>query len=267
MSVLVNMAWYNDMGCIDDHVAWFDAYAIQERAKENEDTDPIDLKIAHTKRVLQNTQQIVEEENFPSFLHRACLLAALYHDVARFEQYLRYRTFRDRESVDHGKFGVAILKREQCLRQEPKEISRLVLVAVCLHNRYALPQKLPDDVGLVCQVIRDADKLDVLNIMDKHLSGSKPYNPTVILNLPDKPDLGNPDIVQAVLQNRIAAYADLRNVDDFRLLLGTWFHDMHFAASRQKFVADGHAKRIIEGIPDSPKYSKPKAYLLSLLQN
>ena len=207
----------------------------------------------------------MEGENFPLLLRRASLLAALYHDVARFEQYLRFHTFRDRESVDHGKLGVSILKREQRLRHESKTMQHLVLTGVCLHNRYALPKNLPEDVGLVCQVVRDADKLDILNIMDQHLAGPKPYNPTVILSLPDNPDLGNPEIVQAVLENRVAAYADLRNVDDFRLLLGTWFHEMHFAASRQQFVADSHARHIIEGVPDSPQYAKAKAYLLSLL--
>lgn len=253
------------MCSIDEHEAWFDAYAQKERAKEHEDAGPIDLKIAHTKRVLQNARQIVEGENFPLLLRQASLLAALYHDVARFEQYLRYHTFRDRESVDHAKLGVSILKREQRLRHESKRLSRLVLIAVCLHNRYALPKNLPEDVSLVCQVIRDADKLDILNIMDHHLSGPKPYNPTVILGLPDNPQLANPDIVKAVLQNRVATYADLRTVDDFRLLLGTWFLEMHFASSRQKFIADGHAKHIIEGTPDLPHYAEAKAYLLSLL--
>ena len=120
-------------------------------------------------------------------LDRACLLAALYHDVARFEQYLRWHTFRDRESCDHGQWGVRILKREQRLEDEAPAVRTLVLVAVGLHNRFALPPGLPEGMARICHAVRDADKLDILRVMDEHLSGPRPYCPTVVLSLPDDP--------------------------------------------------------------------------------
>lgn len=263
---LASMAWSRcNMIEIAKHESWFSEYAALERAKEPCDVSPIDLKIKHTYRVLQNARQIVEGESFPLHLRRPSLLAALYHDIARFEQYLQYHTFRDKESVDHGRLGVTILKREKRLADEPESVRHLVYSAVGLHNRYALPPNLPEDIRLACLVVRDADKLDILRIMDEHLSGEKPYNPTVVLRLPDTSELASTAVINDVLKNKIATYADLQSVNDFRLLLGTWFNDMHFVASRKQFLSDGHARRLIMGLPDSQLYAQAKAHMLALL--
>lgn len=108
-----------DISC---HEAWFAAYAAREREKEcrrdGGDPSPMDLKLHHTMQVLAHARAIVAGGRFAPPLDRACLLAALYHDVARFEQYLRWHTFRDRESCNHGQWGVRILKREQRLKDE-----------------------------------------------------------------------------------------------------------------------------------------------------
>lgn len=38
-------------------------------------------------------------------------LIGLLHDIARFEQYTKYHTFKDAESIDHGDLGAEILKK------------------------------------------------------------------------------------------------------------------------------------------------------------
>lgn len=157
-----------------------------------------------------------------------------------------------------------ILKREGRLADEP--LRKIILAAVGLHNRFALPARVPEGVALAANVVRDADKLDILRVMDEHLSGPGPYNPTVVLQLPNDPHLCSPAVCRAALEGRTAAYADLRSVNDFRLLLGTWFFDLHFAASRRQFVTDGHAQHLLQGLPaDSPQASA-RDFLLRRLQ-
>lgn len=258
-----------DLPDITAHEDWFAAYAATERAKEcarpGGDPAPMDLKLRHTMQVLEHARAIVLGGRFAPPLDRACLLAALYHDVARFEQYLRWHTFRDRESCNHGQWGVRILKREQRLRDESPLIRKLVLAAVGLHNRFALPAGLPDGMARICHAVRDADKLDILRVMDAHLSGPRPYCPTVVLSLPDDPAVHSDKVIADALSGRVAAYADLKSVNDFRVLLGTWFYDMHFLASRARFVAEGHARRLLEDLPSTPAYAPARAHLLRAL--
>ena len=170
---------------ISSHLTWFKSYAAEKTAQEKGDTSPMNLKLRHSLNVLENARRIVEGEKFDAATARLCLLSALYHDVGRFEQYLRYHTFRDRESCNHGLMGVRILKAQGCLEQEPPETRKLVMAAVGMHNRFALPASTPPTVALITNVVRDADKLDILRIMDEHLGGPAPYNPTVVLQQPD----------------------------------------------------------------------------------
>ncbi len=255
-----------DIFDIKDHKNWFMAYAAEQCAKEegrqHGDVAPMLLKLRHSHAVLENAERIVAGERFSPALGRVCLLAALYHDIGRFEQYLRYHTFKDRQSCDHGSLGVRILKREHRLIDEEPATRKAILAAIGLHNRFALPSGLPEATAVAAHVVRDADKLDILRVMDEHLSGPGPYNPTVVLSLPDTPGLYSETILKAVSENRVAAYADLRSVNDFRLLLGTWFFDMHFTSSRYQFVEDGHARNLVQGLPTDAAYDGARQAML-----
>lgn len=250
---------------IAEHEAWFFDYARRQRALETGDAGPIDLKIRHSREVLATARAIAAESDMQEEQRRACLLAALYHDVARFEQYRRYHTFRDRESCNHGLAGVKILKREGRLAGEPAPLRRRILAAVGLHNRFALPPHLPEETALVTHVVRDADKLDILRIMHENLCGPEPYHPTVVLGLPDDPALVGEAVLEAARERRVASYSDLTSVNDLRVLLGTWLFDMHFAASRRQFAAAGHARRLLEDLPQDGKYGDIRAELLERL--
>lgn len=255
-----------DAGDIRPHEMWFAAYAARQYALCTGDDGPMRLKERHTGAVLGYARRIVLEERFAPSIARACLLAALYHDVARFAQYLRYGTFRDRDSRNHGLWGATILKREGRLAGEDETVRRLVLAAVALHNRYALPAALPAEMTRVAYVVRDADKLDILRVMDEHLSGPRPYCPTVVLNLPDAADVVSEKVLDDAMRGRVAAYADLRSVNDFRVLLGTWLDDMHFACSRGLFAGSPHVVRLIEGLPQEGPYAAVRALLLQRLE-
>ena len=250
---------------IYEHIAWFKAYFFAKRQEELIDPEPMDLKSKHTYRVLSNAKRIVLGEQFQGAIGRAALIAALYHDLGRFEQYLRYRTFKDRDSVDHGDLSHEILLKTQCLKNEESWIIETALTAVKLHNKFTLPANLPKDVKIVCQVVRDADKLDILRVIDQHLS-TKPYNPTVVLSLPDRQDIDNQVVIQAALNDKLVSYADLKCVNDFRLLLGMWLNDMNFPSSSKTFISQKHAQNIVGNLPISGPYAQARAYVLSKLK-
>ena len=245
---------------IEKHERAFYAYAA-ELARKSDDDPAMILKITHTRKVVEYASHILSSIQADPLCTRSALLGALYHDVGRFEQYLRYGTFRDAQSCNHGQLGVRIIKKMAFLAQESVQVRRNVLAAVLLHNRFALPA----DMGarrIVCEIVRDADKLDILRIIDEHLNSDRPGKPTVILWLPDTDAIWSTKVIDAVLDGVTASYADLRTVNDFRLLLGTWYNDLSFAASRQRYVGDGHARRIILGLPAAGPYEAPKKALL-----
>jgi hypothetical protein len=249
---------------IAPHVQWYQAYADRLRSRCPIDPEPIDLKRKHTLAVLGQAADIATAEGLSPCLTRACLLAALYHDVGRFEQYLRHGTFKDRESCNHAFLGMKILREEHRLDGERRPLADLVRIGVCLHNRFVLPPSLSGDAAVVAWVVRDADKLDILRVIHAHLE-KKPYNPTVVLSLPDAPDISGEAVCRAVMDGRVAAYGDLTCVNDMRLLLGSWLFDMHFPSSRRRFREDGHAAAIIGEVPARPPFLAPRNLLLDRL--
>lgn len=255
-----------DLFDITAHRKWFSRYAAAERALCDRDPGPLDLKTRHTYKVLDNALFIVRAEGFAPPMARACLLAALYHDIARFEQYRIWNTFRDKESCSHGELGARILTNLGVLRHEPA-LAPTVIRAVALHNVLALPEGLPRDVRAVTQVVRDADKIDILRVMDEHLSSTEPYSPTVVLSRPDTPDLFSAKVIADVEAGRVASYDDLESVNDFRLLLGGWVNGLSYSASRRRMALDGHAFRLVAALPADGVYASARGKVLAELES
>jgi hypothetical protein len=258
---------------ISTHTFFFTAFFERFLACEQEDKAPLLLKYEHSMRVFEHTEQLVNDGEFAAaaqalplplpLLERGALLAALYHDVARFPQFYRWRTFRDTSSVNHGRFGVKILKAEAAFKAESPELRRLVQSAVILHNRYYLPPGLPPEIQLVTHAVRDADKLDICRVFAEHLASGGPRSSTVLLAVKDEPELYTPKVLEDALARRVAAYADLRSVNDFRVLLGTWQYDLRFAFSRRRLALEGHLRRLLEALPLFPVFRRVREQLLT----
>lgn len=248
---------------IREHEAQFASYIQEYLAAEQQDSGPMLLKKAHSARVLAHARRIVAEEQIAPLTARACLLGALYHDIARFPQFARWRTFKDADSVNHGLAGAIILKRRGYLAEEVPALRQQVLAAVAMHNRYRLPA-VNETLRYITAVVRDADKLDIFHIMAEHLCGSGPRDGTVVLHVKEDPALWTPAVVEDVLHGRVISYGALRSVNDFRLLLGTWLHDLRFTVTRQELKHSGILPRLLEALPPAAPVQEAKRYLLSL---
>lgn len=243
----------------------FERYVAQEKALERGDTGPMDLKWEHTMRVVDNARTIVGKEGVSEDLAHMCLLAALLHDIARFEQYRLYHTFKDRDSINHGHRGVVLVKKTGIVADEPLDVQHAVMSAVCLHNAFQLPRCVPEPALFITKVTRDADKLDIVRIIHGHLAAKSPYQKTVILQLPDDERIWSETVITRVLHNSVASYGDLRSVNDFRLLLASWIWDLHFVTSKALFVEQGFARRLVEAVPEEGVYKEARAHMLTFL--
>lgn len=90
----------------------------------------------------------------------------MLHDIGRFEQVTRYGTYIDAQSIDHAQFGADLLFQEDLIKKFDEDVSRydLIELAIRCHNRYRLPENLTERELLFCQIIRDADKVDIFRV-------------------------------------------------------------------------------------------------------
>jgi hypothetical protein len=244
---------------ISRHERFFKTFFENWLEREREDREPLRLKYEHSLKVLAHARLLAASEEFAAaarrsslpldLLRRAALLAALYHDLARFPQFFRWRTFVDGLSTDHGRLGVKTLKEEKALAEESSHVRKLTQSAVILHNRHRLPARLPADARLISEVVRDADKLDICRVFAEQLVEGGPRSPVALLRVRDDPALYAPKVLEDALARRVASYGDLRSVNDFRVLLGTWQYDLRFAVSRRKLAEEGNLRALLEGAP------------------
>ena len=133
--------------------------------------DPTDtkiaLKIAHTYRVADFCDRIARSIGLNDDDADFAWLSGMLHDIGRFEQVVRYNTFIDSESVDHAEFGADLLFGEDRLitgYSDDIEIYDMLETVIRQHNKYRINGSVTDKTLVFCNILRDADKVDILRV-------------------------------------------------------------------------------------------------------
>lgn len=134
---------------------------IQYTQKYDLENERLMAKQLHSVRVMKISKQIAQKLNLSQEEIDIATLIGLLHDIARFEQFTQYATYRDIDSIDHGDFGAKIL--EEDIRKYIKEnkYDQIIIKAVKNHNKFMIEKELTDKEKLFAQIIRDADKIDI----------------------------------------------------------------------------------------------------------
>lgn len=137
---------------------------IKYSEKFNLENSRLKAKQLHSLRVMEVSNKIAKGLELKEEEIDIATLIGLLHDIARFEQFTQYGTFRDRESIDHGDFGVEILKKDDyiCKYIMDAKYIDMIYLAIKNHNKYQIENGLDSKQEMFCKIIRDADKIDIL---------------------------------------------------------------------------------------------------------
>ena len=129
--------------------------------------EKIRLKVEHTYRVADISEQIAEKLGLSEEDIALAWLIGMLHDIGRFEQLRRFHTFVDSQSIDHSHFGVELLFQDGLLARfvdNSSENEELIKKAIYWHSAFRIDPQLNDREMLFAKVIRDADKIDILKV-------------------------------------------------------------------------------------------------------
>ena len=140
----------------DEHVKSYDMNDVNIR-----------LKYDHSYRVMDLCTQIAISLNLSDKDIELASVIGLLHDYARFEQWKRYGVYSDIKSVDHADLAVELLFKENQIANFdiPKEYYSVICDAVRYHNKLNCPENLNEYNKLFCEIVRDADKLDIIYLL------------------------------------------------------------------------------------------------------
>lgn len=197
--------------------------------------DRVLLKEKHSKRVADNTVQLARYAKLTARQQTIAEVIGLFHDLARFSQVTKYRTFVDAVSFDHGDVGAVLLAETGILQDyfSPAEQAAIAF-AIIAHNKMVIAPTTPEN-EVFAKIIRDADKLDIFRVLPP-IQANHDYSPKMI---------------EQLKTGGVLSYTDVKTLADKRLIRLSWFYDINFDWTLTQLVEEGHLKRQLAALPDN----------------
>ena len=205
----------------------------------------IALKVEHTLRVMELCERIARETGFTPAGVDLAWLCGMLHDIGRFEQLRRWDTFSDSASTSHAALGVEVLFGNEDhgsgtgatgiihrFIDSNDELEEVIRAAVGFHSDYRLPEDLDVRTRALCDVVRDADKLDILRV------ASTDTVETVLNATEDELLVSavSPAIEDAFFEHRTACYSERITPVDYLVNLACFAYELVYPASLE--IAD-----------------------------
>ena len=213
------------------HIEFFTGFANSHLCGDTANDYHIRLKRDHSLRVLENAQTIISEEGITGHTAELTALAALYHDIGRFPQFAKYATFKDADSVNHGRLGTLSLRTLGLPETGSAADWRLIRAAVGLHNVKNVNPRTPPLLATMVNVTRDADKVDIYAVILAHLKQENDPNRVVIHSLEEHPTKYSASVLETIIAGTMCDYGILRYANDFILLLIGWLFMLNYDTS------------------------------------
>jgi putative nucleotidyltransferase with HDIG domain len=249
---------------LDNCRRWFDAYVAGFYGRDEFVNANLKLKEEHTRRVCQEMLYLAEELGLGSNQRRVAEAIALFHDIGRFEQFARYRTYNDGKSVNHCLLGVEILHKTTVIEALDGQEKQLIQKAVEYHGVKQLPEDLDGQCLFFSKLIRDADKLDVFYVFTEYYKQYRddPENFMLALDVLDEPWY-SPEIVEEILRARQIDSGSLQTLNDMKLCLLGWVYDVNFVATLKRIRQRRLLETLVEFLPRTRDIEKVQDKILA----
>ncbi len=229
---------------------WFEQYVAGFYGDDDYVNANLKLKEDHTRRTCDEILYLADQLSLSDNQKLIAETIALFHDIGRFEQFARYRTYKDYDSTDHSLLGLEVLLKNNVLDGVAADERELIEKAIQFHGQKQLPADLDGQCLLFSKLIRDADKLDVYYVVTQYYKQYKdnPRNFAIELELPDQPRY-SPQVVDAILQGRLIDYNSLKTLNDMKLLQLGWVYDINFTAALRRIKQRQFLEKLLDFLP------------------
>ena len=244
---------------LDKFRVWFGEYVAGFYNDDEVVNANLKLKEKHSRRTCREMLYLAGELGLEENQKRLSETIALFHDIGRFEQFIKYRTYSDARSVDHCRLGLEILQRTEVLDGIDRQEKQLIEKAIEYHGRKELPGDLDGPCLLLSKLIRDADKIDALYVVTEYYEQYRdnPQEFKLDLELPDEPGY-SAEVVEELLCGRCIDYRRLRTLNDLKLCFLGWIYDVNFIPTLKRIKQRKFLEKLLSFLPDNKDIEKVK---------
>ena len=206
-------------------------------------------KKIHTREVAKNCQLIAEKMSLSEYECDMARVIGLLHDFARFGQAVRTHSFNDNERFDHAKLGARLLFTHRLVDDiipdydKIPEADRIVMEkAIYHHSDYVLVDDLSERELLFCNIIRDADKLDIFRVV---ATGGPESIYGCSLEELRNTDI-SPAIEAAFYEHRVAEYPKRVTKADYLMAHIALFFGLEEESTKQRAIEQGYLEKMMD---------------------
>jgi hypothetical protein len=231
---------------------WFYDYVAGFYGDDELTNDNIKLKEDHTRRMCTDTLLIAEQLDLNEEQKIIAETISLFHDVGRFEQFRKYRSYNDVGTENHSLLSLKVLAENKILDCLDKEEKEVIETAIEFHGDKELPDNLDSRTELFAKLIRDIDKLDIYYVMVSRF-GDMRDNPEEYLatfGFAGGKDYSK-EIIRAVFENRTIDYKDIKTLNDMTIAMFGWIVDVNFVPTLKEIKKRKLLERMTDFLPDT----------------
>ena len=227
------------------------------------------IKQKHSLRVAENTSWLSEKMELPENERKLAFIAAVFHDIGRFLQLVKYNTFNDSNSVANAELGEEVLKHENILELLGCEKETIVYSAILAHNKFEIPKRLGERKLLHAKILRDADKLDILKVLiDYYSNRNAEPNHTLTWEWPKSVWVSD-TVAKEILAGKLVSKKHVASELDVKIMQMSWIFDLNFKASVGYVLEKRFLEKIYESTPKSDRiidiYRKVKVFAENIM--
>ncbi len=245
---------------------WFDKYVCDFYGDDEFVNANIRLKDNHSKRVCEEMDYLTNQLQLSENQKRIAQVIAMLHDIGRFKQFIKYRTYNDPKSVNHCLLGLEVLRNTKILDGIDGQERQIIEKAIELHGKKELPAGLDGEMLLYAKLIRDADKIDIYYVVIDYYKKyqQNPNDFKLEIELPDTPEYSK-NVVENILQEKRIDYRNLQTWNDMKLCQLSWVYDINFTDTLKRIRRRNYIEQIVEFLPDTVEIRKVKQKILTYL--
>lgn len=127
----------------------------------------IKSKYNHSYRVMNLCEKYAKELGWNESDIELARIIGLLHDFGRFEQYRVYKSFKDKDTIDHADYSVEQLFDKGLISNysDRKDDYEVIKFAIKNHNKLSIPKCNDEKMLRFAKLIRDADKVDIMYVL------------------------------------------------------------------------------------------------------
>ena len=222
----------------------FDKYAMNYDMKER----MIEYKYNHSYRVVHQSEELCRSLDLDNVERDLASLIALLHDIARFRQWTDYKTFRDKDSFDHGDEGEKILFEEGEIKNYicDKEDYDIIRKAIRNHNKYIIEDGLSERELLHSKIVRDADKIDILYA----------FSTNRLLEIENDDSPINEEVRKQFYKHESIDRKIVKSVNDRAVAKFSLIFDLYYDYSLERVYSEKYIDKIYEGMKNKELFKE-----------